>query len=307
MVLNNIKKVCKIIVVLGPTAVGKSDIAVRLAKKIGGEVISADSRQVYKGLDIGTGKITKKETRGIPHHLLDVISSKRQFTVAEYVRIAKPITENICVRGGVPIVCGGTGFYIDALLGKVPIINIPPDRKLREELEKYITEKLFKKLQKLDSARAKTIDINNRRRLIRAIEIASTKKHMNVSDIFTHARMNYSILKIGLTLPSETLKEKISIRLFARIRDGMVEEVKQLHKKGLSWKRMEELGLEYRYLARYLQEKISKKEMETKLKTQIWRYAKRQMTWFKRDKKVKWYTPNEYKKIEKLVENFLKT
>ena len=162
----------KVIVVVGPTASGKSSYAVKLARSIGGEGVSADSRQVYKGLDVGTGKITRKEMRGVPHHLLDVVSPKKVFTAHDFVERGQAAIESILNRGKTPIICGGTGFYIDALLGRMPLPNVPPNPALRARLEKKSASQLFAMLQKIDSRRAKNIDRHNPVRLVRAIEIA---------------------------------------------------------------------------------------------------------------------------------------
>ncbi|MDP2967519.1 MAG: tRNA (adenosine(37)-N6)-dimethylallyltransferase MiaA, partial [bacterium] len=171
----------KLIVILGPTASGKSELAVRLAKKFNGEVISADSRQVYKGMDIGTGKITKKEMQNIPHHLLNVTSPKRRFTVAQYRKLALKAIDKIFKKGKIPILCGGTGFYIQAVVDGIVIPEVKPDWRLRSNLEQLSTEELFNRLKKLDPKRAKTIDKKNRRRLIRALEIViKTKKPVPV-------------------------------------------------------------------------------------------------------------------------------
>lgn len=305
----------KILVILGQTASGKSALAVKLAKRFGGEIISADSRQVYKGLNIGTGKITKKEMSGIPHHLLDVVNPKKRFTVVEYQKLARKKIAEIFSRGKLPIICGGTGFYISALVDNIVLPDVPPDPKLRARLKKETPETLFNMLLKLDPRRAKTIDLKNARRLIRAIEIAQALGSVPQN---TKVKPLYKSLFIGLALASEKLKKKITIRLFARlparsrkakagIGEGMIAEAKRLHARGLSWKRMEELGLEYRYLALYLQKKISKSEMVEKLKTEIWHYAKRQMTWFKHDKRIFWFKPTDISKIHTHIKNFLKT
>ncbi len=292
----------KIIVVLGQTATGKSDLAVRLAKKINGEIISADSRQVYKGLDIGTGKITKKEMRSVPHYMLDMVSPKRQYTAAEYKKDAEHYVRYIVHKGRVPIVVGGTGFYIDALLGDMPLPQVPPNKKLRKELETKNAATLFAMLKKLDKRRSRTIDNHNKVRLIRAIEIAHAIG--KVPQLKTGEK-KYDVLKIGIRIPDKKLKQKIRVRLLKRMKRGMQAEAKKLHAASLSWKRMNELGLEYRYTALHLQGKISKGEMIKKLETAIWQYARRQKTWFRRDKEISWFNPNQYKKIEKGVIQFL--
>lgn len=296
----------KIVAILGPTAVGKSDVAIRLAKKFSGEIISADSRQVYKGLDIGTGKVTRREMQGVRHHLLSITDPKRQYSVARYVRDAREAVENIIARRKLPIICGGTGLYIDALLGEIKLSPVPPNRRLRAALAKKTARELFLMLQKLDAARTRHIDQYNPRRLVRAIEIART----NTVEIRCQHLMltsDFNSLKIGLILPPKKLKEKIRERLDIRIKKGMIDEAKQLHKKGLSWKRMEELGLEYRYLSRFLRGKMAKEEMTKKLATEIWRYAKRQVTWFKRDAVIEWFDPTDERKIEKRMRRFLRT
>lgn len=281
----------KIIVILGQTSTGKSDFAVQIAKKVKGEIISADSRQVYKGMDLGTGKITKYEMQGIPHHLLDVANPKKVFSVSGYKKLADNKIKEILKRGKVPILCGGTGFYIDAVVNGTILPEVAPNAKLRAMLAKKSVVELFKMLKKLDPSRAKNIDSKNPVRLIRAIEIAKALGKVPKVKSGTE----YDALKIGLTLPDEVLKKRIYARLLARIKKGMLKEIENLHKSGVSWKRMNELGLEYRYGAMYLQGKITKKEMIEKLNTESWQYAKRQKTWFKRDKDTVWIDPRKNK------------
>jgi len=293
----------KVIAVVGPTASGKSALAVDIARLVGGEIVSADSRQTYVGLNIGTGKVTNGEMLGISHHLIDVANPKRKMSVVQYERLATRAIRDILKRGKVPIICGGTGFYIDAVLTNASFPAVPPNSKLRKELEKLSPEKLFKKLQKLDPTRAKNIDSKNSRRLIRAIEIATTLGKVPKS---TLPKERYDTFYIGLTLQKEELAERIKTRLLARIRRGMVAEARKLHEQGLSWKRMESLGLEYRFLAQFLQNKISKDEMLRDLETAIRQYSKRQMVWFKRNKKIKWFRPDEHEEILKVAKNFLK-
>ncbi len=280
--------------IVGPTAVGKSALAVRLARRFNGEVISADSRQVYRSLNIGTGKINKKEMHGIPHHLLDVASPRKQFSVAEYQTLAHEKISAIFSRGRVPIICGGTGLYVDAALGRITIPNVPPNHALRKKLEKKSAKGLFALLTRLDPHRAEKIDRQNPRRLIRAIEIAQALGSVPPPQ---HSHILQNVRIIGLTLPPEKLKEKITIRLFARIREDMINEVRRLHNAGMSWKRLDELGLEYRLVSRYLRGLMTKAEMLKKLQTEIWRYAKRQMQWFRRNKEIRWFNPSQKTEI----------
>ncbi len=268
----------KIIVVCGPTATGKSDYAVSLAQKIDGEIISADSRQVYKGLDIGSGKITKREMKSVSHHLLDVANPKRVFSVTQYQTLATKAVHDITKRGKTPIVCGGTGFYIDALVCGTVFPAVKPNKELRKKLEKESVEALAKKLKQLDPARFALIDKNNKPRLVRAIEIA-----IELGKVPPLKRtLQYDIEWHYLDLPDTVLKQRIHDRLIKRIKQGMVAEVQKLHRLGLSWRRLESLGLEYRYLALYLQKKLTKADMLSELDSAIWQYAKRQRTWFKK-------------------------
>ena len=292
----------KIVVILGQTATGKSDLAVKLAKKLKGEVVSADSRQVYKGLNIGTGKIARREMQGVPHHLLDVADPKKQFSIAEYKKLAEKTIANIISRGKLPIICGGTGFYIQAIVNGIVLPEVAPNIKLRKQLENKSTKQLYAILKKIDLRRAKNIDKNNPRRLVRAIEIAKALGSIPNLEV---KPLSWDILQIGLKLSDAELRKKIHNRLLSRIKSGMINEAKRLNKNGLSWKRMEELGLEYKYLAQYLQGKISKIEMLSQLETAIWQYTKRQNTWFKRNKRIKWFSPSDIKKIEKIVSVYL--
>jgi tRNA dimethylallyltransferase len=269
----------RILVIVGPTASGKSSLAVKLAKRLNGEVISADSRQAYKGLDIGTGKVTRSEMQGIPHHLLNVADPRKQFTAHEYSRMANDTITMINTSGKLPIIVGGSGFYIDALTMSLPAV--PPDLKLRKSLQQKSVSELQKMLGK-----HKIKDPENKVRLIRAIEIIETLGKIPKLKI----RNDYDFVWIGLK--PKDLEKKIEKRLHARI-PGMLREARRLHARGLSWKRMEELGLEYRYLARLLQKKIARDEFEKELYAEIRRYAKRQMTWFKRNKAIEWFDSPE--------------
>lgn len=289
---------------IGPTASGKSGLAVKLAHKYNGEIVSADSRQVYRELNIGTGKITKKEMKGVRHFCLDIANPKRQFSAAEYEKEGLKALKEILKNNKIPIVCGGTGFYIDALLGIKAFPDVPPNIQLRKKLSSKPAAELFQILKTLDRERSRTIDRHNPRRLTRAIEIAEA---LGKIPILPHERMPKAknILFIGLNPPKEKLKKLIHERLLMRLKKGMIVEAKRLHKDGLSYKRMMELGLEYKYLALLLQKQITKEEFLKKLETEIWRYAKRQMTWFRKYQNVKWFKTPEGTEVERIVSRFL--
>ena len=292
----------KVIAVVGPTASGKSGLAIEIAKKYNGEIISADSRQVYVGMDIGTGKVTKKEMSGVPHHLLDVAKPKDRFTVSMYKELADKAIEDILARGKLPIICGGTGFYIDAVVKNVLLPDVPVNKKLRKELSEKTALQLFEILKKYDEKRALEIGQHNALRLIRAIEIV--KELGKVPPIKTEPK--YDVLSIGIKIDKDALKDKINTRLISRIKQGMIKEAEKLHDAGLSWKRMRELGLEYRALARHLSGELSKEEMIEQLDTEICQYAKRQIQWFKRDQTIQWFPLEKTQEIFSAVQKFLK-
>lgn len=296
---NNMSTKQKILVIVGPNASGKTSLSVKLAKKFNGEVISADSRQVYKGMDIGTGKATKKEMQDIKHYLIDVISPKTDFNVHKFVQQAEKAIKEITQKGKLPIVVGGTGFWVDALLYGLPE-SVKPDPKLRKKLDKLSAEQLFNKLKKLDPTRAKIIDKNNHRRLIRALEIVM----ITGQPVPKFKKQDkYNVLKIGVKRSKEELKKRIHIRLSARMKQGMVAEAKKVHKQGVTWQRLDDFGLEYRYLAKYLKGEIKRGEMLKQLEYAINHYAKRQMTWFKKDHEIIWL--NNTQKTLKIVKKWL--
>ncbi len=293
----------KLIVILGPTASGKSDLAVTLARRFSGEIISADSRQIYKGLDIGSGKIIKSQMKGIPHYLLDVASPQRRFTVAQFQKLALQKIKEIQSHDQVPFLVGGTGLYIQSIVDGVVFPNVKPSRALRARLAKKSVQELFNMLKKLDPVRATNIDPRNPQRLIRALEIVLTTKKP-VPTLYYNSRTyeNNSILQLGISTSKSKLKKAIQKRLLARL-PKIIIEVKKLHKKGLSFKRLEELGLEYRFVAQYLQKKLNKPEMINILQKEIWQYSKRQMTWFNRDKRIHWIRNKS--EAEKLIKKFI--
>jgi len=297
----------KILVVVGPTASGKSALAVEFARKFNGNVISADSRQVYRGLDIGTGKVTKREMRGVPHYLLDIASPKRAVTAYEFAQKARAAIRTIGASDSLSIIVGGTGFYIDSLLGRSSLPDVPPDAKLRAKLQKRTAEQLFALLKKRDVRRAKMMDTpserNNKVRLIRAIEVAVHTKNSKSKQ--RSGMPPLDVLWVGILPKQAELERKIRARLKTRINLGMVAEGKRLHTQGLSYKRMEQLGLEYRSLSRLLQKKITKKEFEEELFRDIRRYAKKQLMYWKRNKDIRWYAPLQRAKATKDVAAWL--
>lgn len=313
--INKVRK--KIIVIVGPNASGKSNLGVFLAKKLRGEIISADSRQVYKKLNVGSGKIIKKEMRDVTHHCLDIVNPKKTFTAYDYKKCAREAMQKIWREGKTPIIVGGTGFYIDAALGRAKLSNVPPNLKLRKRLAKKSTDQLFLMLKKLNPERAKNIDKNNKLRLVRAIEIIKGERFVFSKSFRSPEKLgsrlwrdfrgenadnrpaldgtNYRfekiqdvrIIWIGIKRSSKDLKKRIHNRLLCRLQ-GIIKEIKSLRKNGLTWKRLFDLGLEYRYVSLYLQKKINKYEMLKKLEIEINKYAKRQMTYFKRNRDIHW-------------------
>ncbi len=304
----------KIIVIAGPTATGKSDLGVFLARKINGEIISADSRQVYTGMDIGTGKISKRKMRGIKHYLLNVANPKQAgLNIVKFKRLAEKAIKAIITKGKTPIIVGGTGFWIDALVQNQNFPDVKPDPVLRKKLASYSAQGLLAILQKLDPLKAKNIDWKNKRRVIRAIEIAQAAK--NTTPAQTNAQ-NYKVLYLGLDMPMPKLEKAIAKRLDLRLKSGMINEVRHLHHQGLSWKILENFGLEYRFIAQYLQNKFldlkqkpDRQKMRQALYFAVRQYAKRQRTWFKRNKEIIWLAADKKataRRAVALTEKFLK-
>lgn len=269
----------KIVVVAGPTASGKSDFAVDLALKENGEVVSADSRQIYKGLDIGTGKITKEEMKGVPHHMLDVVDVGEEFSVAEYARRARPILEDIHARGKMPIICGGTGQYIDALIYDIQLPEVPPRSGLRQELEKKTAEELYGELRLKDPKRASEIDHHNKVRLVRALEIV---RELGSVPSLPESKLLYETEFYLMSPSRELLRERITKRLLKRLAVGMVDEVRSIMGKGHAPEQMKKLGIEYHVVGEFLEGKLTEEEMRTQIINKSMQYAKRQETWNKK-------------------------
>ncbi len=295
----------KIIVIVGPTASGKTDLAIRLAKKNNGEIISADSRQIYKGMDIGTAKPLKSERIKIKHHLIDIKNPDKNYTVSQYKKDCLIAIKKIIKREKIPILVGGTGLYIKAVVDNLEIPEIKPDLRLRNKLEKELKLKglnhLYQKLIKLDPEAAYIIDSKNPRRIIRALEI-TLKTEKPFSQQRKTGKKLFNCLKIGITLPKEKLREKINKRVDKMLKNGLMKEVKNLiNKYPVENPIFDAIG--YREIINYLRGKISLDETTALIKRNTWKYAKRQMTWFKKDKEIYWIK-NE-KEALKFIKRFL--
>lgn len=294
-----------LIVITGPTATGKTDFSLKLARRIGGEIISADSMQVYKGLDVGTDKVSKEIRKEIPHHLIDVVSPKEKFSVADFVKLSDKAIEEIRKRGKYPIIVGGTGLYIKSLLYGLP--QTPPsDSKIRERLSKLSTEVLYKKLKEVDPKYAEKIGEKDRKRTIRALEvfeitgkpISSFKQHQE--------KPRYEFLGYFLYRDRKELYKRIEDRVDSQIKRGLVEEAKWLLSFGKDTTAFQALG--YKELLPYLEGKTSLEEAVKTLKRRTKEFAKRQFTWFKKEPKFKWVNLSKISEEEllEIIEKDLK-
>ncbi|MCU0679946.1 MAG: tRNA (adenosine(37)-N6)-dimethylallyltransferase MiaA [Planctomycetes bacterium] len=305
----------KIIVVLGATASGKTGLGIKLAQDFNGEIISADSRQVYKGMDIGTGKDLQdyqiksgKKKIIIPYHLIDVVSPQQEFNLAKYKKMAEKAIADILKRKRLPIIVGGTGLYLQALIDNYDLSKRAPDLAFRKELEALTVLELWNRLKKENELFANNLnssDRHNKRHLIRYLELAKESQELIVR---TKKPSQFDALLLGLDWPKEILWERIKKRLLDRLeKENMVLEIKRLHRSGVSWERLESFGLEYRFIARYLQKQISYEEMIEQLFFAIRQFAKRQKTWFRRwekqGRKINWV--KNLNEANELVNDFL--
>ena len=290
----------KLIVIEGTNASGKSSLGVELAARFGGEIVSADSRQVYERLDLGSGKITPEEMKGVPHHLLNVRKPGEFFSMADFQRLAYEAIDGILARGRVPFLVGGTGLYVDAVADGYALSDRAPDHALRAHFETFDTPALYEMLkEKLPDTE---IDPRNRHRVMRALE------RLEADDYRPAGKSpRFRLLKLGVTWPRDILKQRIDERLEARLKAGMVEEVKALLDEGVSEEFMVKLGLEYKYLTWYLTGKIGYEQMVEELGNAIKKFAKRQMTWFRRDSRIHWLdmSKNPATEAAGLIEAFL--
>ena len=286
----------RVIAVVGTNASGKSGLGIQLAAHFDGEVISADSRQVYQGLDLGSGKVTKDEMQGVRHHLLDVCAPGQFFSMADFQRLAYEAIDDILSRGKTPFIVGGTGLYVDSVCDGYVLSNIEPDLNYRRELEEKTTEELFAMLVKVMPDTE--VDPRNRNRVMRMLE------KIHDGDVRTDTKQpRYEVLRLGVTWDRETLCRRIDERLEMRMQQGMLDEVQKLIDAGVTRDFLYRLGLEYRYIAQYLLGEIPDVNvMLEELAKAIKRFAKRQMTWFRRDKSIIWLDMRNNPKAQAIAE-----
>ena len=272
----------KVVAVVGTNASGKSALGIALAKKYDAEIISADSRQVFRGLDLGSGKVTPEETQGVPHHLIDVREPNEFFSMADFQRMAYQAIDDIRGRGRLPMIVGGTGLYVDSVLDGYLLSDKEPDLAYRAELEKLTTPQLYDMLLELKPD--VQVEKNNRNRVMRIIE-----RIHDGDDATTGKQARFESLRLGVSWPREVLGRRIDERLERRLEQGMIEEVQGLLDRGVSREFLLGLGLEYRFITQYLTGEIpDRDEMLARLAQAIKKFAKRQMTWFRRDKTIVW-------------------
>lgn len=324
----------KLVVILGPTATGKTKLATRLAYFFDGEIISADSRQVFKGMDIGTGKdlgdyvlaissvkavkslnfssksrstVASKSHKiayKVPYHLIDIIRPMTAFNVAKYQKLAKKAINEVNQRGKLPLLVGGTGLYIDAVIKNYDFSANPKGlAEIRKKLNQLSLAQLLSRLKKIDPETFGKIDQKNRRRIQRAVEIYLTTGQKK-SAIDKKLQSDYELLILGIDFPLKKIYQKIDDRLESRIKEGMIKEIKKLRQQGVSWKRLEEFGLEYRYVSRYLRGLLTYEQLLEQLKNEIHHFAKRQLTWFRRNSEIKWIKSEP--EAKRLIKDFMR-
>lgn len=290
----------KIIIIAGPTASGKSALAIKLAKKFNSEIVSADSRQIYREMDIGTAKPTKKEMREIPHHLIDTKNPNQNYTLAQYKKDAIKAINKILKNGKTPFLVGGTGLYIKSVIENLDIPRVQANKKIRKKLDEKTTEELVKLIRRRDPETVKFIDVKNKRRLIRALEVILTTRQSFAAQRQKNKPL-FNVLQIGIEVNRDKLYKRIDKRVEKMIKDGFVKETQKLLKKYQpSLHSMSGIG--YKEIGEVLAGKIALKEAEQKIKNRTHSYARRQMTWFRKDKTINWV--RDGKKAEKLIRKF---
>lgn len=296
-----------LMVIVGPTAVGKTAISIKLAKILNGEIISADSMQIYKYMDIGTAKVTPEEMEGIPHYLIDVVYPDEEFTVADYKELAEKIISDINKKGKIPIVVGGTGLYVNSLVYDLNFTKVPPNEKIRKRLnelaDKFGNEYIHNMLEKIDKESSKRIHVSDRKRIIRAIEIYEvTGIPMSEQNRdFRKQNDRYNLAMIGFNMDRDKLYERINMRVDKMIENGLIAEVANLLKMGYTKDLTSMQGIGYKEIIKYLEGELTLEESIELIKKGSRNYAKRQLTWFRRDSRIKWFNLDEYSNLDILV------
>jgi tRNA dimethylallyltransferase len=296
-----------LIVILGSTASGKTHLAAKLAYDLHGEIISADSRQVYKNMDIGTGKDLNQyiiNDRRIPYHLIDIVAPENEFNLFEFQNRFYKIFSELIEKEILPVLVGGTGLYLESVLTGYNMPHAPMDQELRKELNRKSKDELQKMLLALKPHLQNKTDLEDSERLIRAIEIERARSAKDQTQ-----KPDINAVVFGIRWERSTLRQRITVRLKERLEQGMIEEVMKLHTAGLTWTKLESFGLEYRFISQYLQRKIAFDEMTNKLNTAIHQFAKRQETWFRRMEKrgivINWLQSNDYSLLKESVMKIL--
>ena len=292
----------KVIVICGPTASGKTTLSIQLAQKINGEIISSDSMQIYKDMNIGTAKPDQQEMQGIKHYLLDFVEPNQRYSVADYKKDAENAIEDILQKGKVPIIVGGTGLYVDSLIYGIEYPNIEFDENYRKELERRVEkeglEKLYEKAKKIDPQAMKKISRNDQKRILRVLEIynatGKTKTEQEIESRKNEVKYDYRVFAINMD--REKLYDRINKRVDIMIQKGLIEEVENLLKKYNEFPTAMQ-GLGYKEVVEYIQGKVLKEDMIENIKRESRRYAKRQITWFKKNKQTIWIEPQDLQKI----------
>lgn len=299
-----------LVIIAGPTAVGKTEISIEVAKRLNGEVVSADSMQIYKYLDIGSAKPTKEETQGIPHYLIDEIDPRAEFSVSQYRDLAKKYIDKVISKGKIPIVAGGTGLYVNSLIYDMDFSSTRSDNSIRERLtseyERYGIEYLHSKLKEVDKEAAERIHPNNVRRVIRALEVYYTTGE-SIKDFSKDLVENedYDYILIGLNRDREELYERVNKRVDIMFNSGLIDEVKKLVEMGLKAEDISMKGIGYKEVIGYLDGEYDLERAVELVKRNTRRYAKRQLTWFKRYEKMKWFNLDKDTDKEKIINNII--
>ena len=300
----------KLFVLTGPTAVGKTSLSIALAKKLGGEIISADSMQIYKYMDIGTAKVKAEEMEDVPHHLIDIVYPDEEFTVSDYQKQATKLIKELNHKGRLPIIVGGTGLYINSLVYELQFAKVPPNEELRQRYEElansYGNEYLHEKLSRIDEESSQRIHVADRKRIIRALEIyEETGKTMTeYNKNFRKETNKYDLAMVCLNMDRAQLYERINKRVDLMLNDGLVEEVKVILKMGYDKESVALQGIGYKEIIMYLDGQISLDRAVELIKQGSRNYAKRQLTWFRRDKRIHWVDVGDFDGFEELI-NYL--